>query len=181
MLNAPSKYDPSTATGVVDKILLRGASAGKSPEELSKLTGNTIKPAAAAQRVRDILASRDWLTQVERKQLLIEDLMAVKDKLMQQVLDFNMVKDSASPLIKVLGEIGKQLDKDKLDIEAALTQIRRAHAEMMLTAIRATLEHTSLELEKRHSAVSRAELSQVFQLALPEAVREIEARVVEPQ
>jgi hypothetical protein len=181
MPSVPSTYDASIAVGPLDQILLRGAGAGKSPNELSKLVGGTIKPEAAAKRVFDLLASRDWLNQVQRKQLLIDDLMAVKDKLMDQVLKFNMVKDSASPLIKVLGEIGKQLDKDKIDLNAALTQIRQAHADMMLAAIRVALERSFLELEKRHPDVPRSELTEIFQVALPDAVKEIEARVVEPQ
>lgn len=175
------KYEPSSANGAIDKVLLRGASSGKSPQELSALTGGTIKPARAAQRVRDILASRDWLTQVERKQLLTEDLMALKDELMRQALDLRQTKDASGPLIKVLALVGKQLDADKLDLESALTQIRKAHAEMMLSAIRLTLERSFHELEKRHTDVSRGELTEIFQLALPDAVQELEARVVEPE
>jgi hypothetical protein len=181
MRNLPERYEPSAALGPVDKILLRGASSGRSPEELSKLTGGTVKPAAAAQRVIDILKSRDWLTQVQRKQLLIEDLMTLKDKLMREVIDLNMTKDNSGTLVRVLKEIGDQLDKDKLDINAALTQIRKAHAEMMLAAIRVALERSALELEKRYPDVSKSELNEVFRMALPEAAREVEAYVVEPE
>jgi hypothetical protein len=167
MQNLPERYDQSAGLGPVDKILLRGASSHKSPEELSKLTGGTIRPAAAAQRVIDILKSRDWLTQVQQKQLLIEDLM--------------MVKDNSGTLVRVLKEIGDRLDKDKLDLNAALTQIRKAHAEMMLAAIRVAFERSALELEKRYPEVPKGEIHEVFRMALPEAASEIEAHVVEPE
>lgn len=181
MVNLPEKYEPSGALGPVDKILLRGAASHKSPEELSKLTGGTIKPAAAAQRVIDILKSRDWLSQVQQKQLLIEDLMMVKDKLMREVIDLNMTKDNAGTLVRVLKEIGDRLDKDKLDLNAALTQIRKAHAEMMLEAIRIAFERSALELEKRYPEVGRGEINEIFRMALPDAAREVEAHVVEPE
>lgn len=181
MQNLPERYDQSAGLGPVDKILLRGASSHKSPEELSKLTGGTIRPAAAAQRVIDILKSRDWLTQVQQKQLLIEDLMMVKDKLMREVIDLNMTKDNSGTLVRVLKEIGDRLDKDKLDLNAALTQIRKAHAEMMLAAIRVAFERSALELEKRYPEVPKGEIHEVFRMALPEAASEIEAHVVEPE
>jgi hypothetical protein len=180
MPNLPERYDPTVGLGPVDRILLRGAASHKSPEELSRLTGTTVKPAAAAQRVIDILKSQDWLSQVQQKQLLIHDLMAIKDKLMHEVIDLNMTKDNAGTLVRVLKEIGDRLDKDKLDLNAALTQIRKAHAEMMLAAIRVAFERSALELEKRYPQVSKTELNEVFRMALPEAAREIEAHVVEP-
>lgn len=180
MRNLPEHYDPAVGLGPVDKLLLRGASSHKSPEELSRLTAGRVSPAAAAQRVIDILKSRDWLSQVQQKQLLIEDLMMVKDKLMREVIDLNMTKDNSGTLVRVLKEIGDRLDKDKLDLNAALTQIRKAHAEMMLAAIRVAFERSALELEKRYPEVSKGEIHEVFRAALPEAAREIEAHVVEP-
>lgn len=181
MVNLPERYDPSIGLGPVDKILLRGAASHKSPEELSRLTGNTVKPAAAAQRVVDILKSQDWLSQVQQKQLLIFDLMAIKDKLMHEVVDLNMTANNAGTLVRVLKEIGDRLDKDKLDLNAALTQIRKAHAEMMLAAIRVAFERSALELEKRYPEVSRGEINEIFRAALPDAAREVEAHVVESE
>lgn len=173
-------YDPNRHIGYVDRILLRGASAGKSPIELSELTNGTVSPAKAAQQVRDILASRDWLTDMERKQLLVDDLMALKDVLMEKAVSYKML-DAAGPLTKVLRTIGDILLADKINLKDVLESIRKAQAQMMLVGIRAALERTFLELERRYPempALSQ-ELNEIFVVALPEAIREIEAKVKE--
>jgi len=169
-------YKAGKAIGAVDKILLRGASSGKSPEELSALTGGVIKPAKAAQRVRDILSSRDWLSILEKKQLLVDDMMALKDVLYEKAVTYEE-GGAAGDLIKVLTTMQRMLSEEKVDLTEAMTQIRKAHAQMMIAAIRIALERSMLELEKRYPDVPGSELVEIFQLALPEAVAEVESRV----
>jgi hypothetical protein len=172
----PSKYDPEKGLSEIDRILLRGASSGKSPEELSALTNGIVKPANAAGRVLAILESRDWLSQAQRKMLLIDDLMALKDVLYSKAVGARD-GESAKPLVSVLTTIMKMLDADKLDIAQAMSQINRAHAQIMLQAISLALERSFLELEKAHPEIEKAELVSVFQSAMPAVVLEIESRV----
>lgn len=173
-----AKYDASKGLGALDKILLRGASSHKSPNELSALTNGVIKPAQAAARVLEILDSRDWLTQAQKRALLIDDLMALKDSLYEKAVKFGSL-DAAKPLVTVLTQIDKTLAADKLDVAAALTQINRAQGHMMLEGIEAAFGLAMDELAKRYPQVDRSELSEVLVAALPEAVKAVEARVVE--
>lgn len=175
----PMRYDPKKGTSAVDKILLRGAAAGKSPEEISALTNGLISPAKAAQRVKDILASRDWLDHIQRKQLLIDDLSELKDMLYEKAIVFKNL-DAADHLIKVLNTMQMVIAEDKVDLSVALTQIRQAHAQMMLSAINLALERSLLELEKRYPAIPKGELVEIMHVSFPDVVREIESRVVEP-
>lgn len=173
-------YDPHRGTNAVDRILLRGAAAGKSPPEISAMTNGVLSPAKAAQRVKDILAGRDWLTEMEQRQLLWDDLAAVKDMLYEKAVEFKNVRAS-EVLIKLLGTLNDTLAANKLDINKAMTQINEAHARLMLSAINLALERSLLELERRHPEVPQGELVQIMHTSFPDAVREIEARVVQPE
>lgn len=173
------KYDPSKGLGPLDRILLRGASANKSWNEISELTNGVISPALAATRVHDILDSRDDLTQAQKKLLLVDDIMAVKDVLYQKAVEFKNL-EAAKPLISVLTLLDKQLSADKIDLSKQIDAITRGHARIMLEAIKIALERTFMELERRHPEIDwRDELNEIFINVMPTAVHEIEARVVE--
>ena len=170
------KYDPKRAVSPVDKILLRGAASGKSPKELSALTNGVVKPAQAAARVLEILDSRDWLTEAHQRLLLTDSLMDLHDTLYERAIEFRDL-DAAKPLLSVLTLIDKRLSTDKFDLQKAMTEISRAHAGLMLAGISTALERSFLELEKRYPDVKKSELTEIFQLAMPDVVREIESRV----
>ena len=176
-MNGAMKYEPERALGPIDKVLLRGASAGKSPNEISELTSGIVKPAQAAARIVEILDSRDWLSEAHKKSLLLDDLFALKDKLFTQTVDFGNL-DAAKPLISVLGQIDKTLAANKFDLEKEMTEIKSAHARLMLSAISLALERSFLELEKRYPEIAKAELLEVFHAAMPDVVKEIEGRVI---
>lgn len=170
------QYDPKKGLSEIDRILLQGAAARKSMQELSELTNGMVKPAEAGQRVKDILSARDWLSQAEMRLLLIDDIMRLKDNLMSKAVTFNDL-DAAKPLISVLTLLDKTLAADKFDMTKAMTEINRAHAQLMLSAISLALERSFLELEIRYPGLRKAELLEVFQMAMPDVVREIESRV----
>lgn len=169
-------YDPRKAHGPLDRLLLRGASAGKSPKELSALTNGVLSPERAAQRVRDILASRDWLSQLERKQLLLDDISQLKDTLMEKAVEYKSLDHAKAlmPLLKLLKDV---LEADKIDVTQAMAQIREGHARIMLGAIQLAFENAALELSRRHPDVPRAELQALILESLPPAVEAVEARV----
>jgi hypothetical protein len=173
-------YDANAkAYGQVDRILLRGAASGKSPEELSALTNGVVTPARAAQRVRDILASRDWLTQLEREQLILDDLMELKDVLYEKAVVFKSL-DAAKPLISLLATIQKAVSEKKIDVNEIIKTITRAQASIMLDGINVAMERMILELERRHPDVfKRGEVYEVLEVAIPEAVEAVEGRVKE--
>lgn len=161
----------------MDRILIKGAAAHKSWNEISKLTNGVIKPAEAAVRIEEILDGRDPLSDAQYKSLLIDDMMQVKDFLMAKALDFNNM-DAVKPLISILTQLDKTLAAEKFDMGKAMNEISRAHAGLMLQGISITLERSFLELEKRYPNVKKSELTEIFQVAMPDAIREIESRVV---
>ena len=60
---------------VTDKRLLALARRNMSPDEISEELGGLISPARAAQRIREILRSHDWLSQEEQQGLLMLDML----------------------------------------------------------------------------------------------------------
>jgi hypothetical protein len=170
------RYEPDKGLGNIDRILLRGAAAHKSWNEISKLTNGVLKPAECAVRVTDILDERDPLSEAQKKLLLIDDMMQVKDHLMAKALDFNNM-DAVKPLISILTQLDKTMAAEKFDMGKAMSEISRAHAGLMLQGISITLERSFLELEKRYPEVKKSELTEIFQVAMPDAIREIESRI----
>ena len=169
-------YDPNKGLGNMDRILLRGAKAHKSLKEISALTNGVIKPAEAGVRILEILDSRDWLSEAQKKMLLLDDMFELKDQLREQAIEFKN-KDAVKPLISLLAQIDKTMAAEKFDLAKAMSEISRAHAALMLSAISLALERSFLELEKRYPDVKKSELTEIFQLAMPAVVREVESRV----
>jgi hypothetical protein len=169
-------YDPSKGLSPFDRIMLKGAAAGKSPSEISELTNSVISPAACAARILEILEARDWLSQAQQRMLLTDELMELKDHLKERALEFRD-KDSIKPLISMFTLIDKRLADNKFDLQAAMEQISRAHAQLMLSAIGLALERSFLELEKLYPDVQKSVLLAVFHEAMPDVVREIESHV----
>jgi hypothetical protein len=161
----------------VDRILLQNA-AHSSPEELSELVNGVFTPAECAQRVHELLKKRDWLEQLEKQQLLINDLADIKDMLREKALK-GWDTRAAEVFLKAVAQANEIIQANQFDLQAALTQINRAHAQMMLSAIHLALERSFQELERRHAEIPRTELLEVMHASIPAAFAEIEARVVD--
>ncbi len=172
------KYDPNAGLGPIDRILLAGAASKRSGNELSAMTNGVLSPAACQQRVIEILDSRSWLTVAQEKMLLVDQMHQLKDSLMERAVQFKSV-EAAKPLIAILTLLDKTLATEKIDLAKAMAEINRAHSQIMLAGISVTLDRAFMELEKRYPQFEEAELLEVFNLSMPAAVHEIEARVVE--
>lgn len=170
------KYDSSRGLGNIDRILLRGAAAHKSPTEIAKLTNGVLKPAEVAVRVQEILDDRDWLSEAQTKALLVDDLMQLKDVLVEKAVTFKNL-DAAKPLISVLTQLDRTLTAEKFDLNKAMNEISRAHAFLLLQAMDLAFEKLCLDIERAHPEISRAELTTLRQAALPDAIKAIESRV----
>lgn len=169
-------YDPNAGLGPLDRIMIQGAAAHKSPNEISAMTRGRVPAEVVVNRVMEILDTRDWLSQVHMKMLLVDDMMRVKDQLMNSVLEFKD-KDNYRPLISILTLLEKTLAAEKVDLKKAMEQISKAHAQVMLAGISLALERTHLELEKRYPNIARSELLEIFNASLPAVVKEIESHV----
>jgi hypothetical protein len=135
--------------------LLRAAAAGKSGEEIERLTG--IPAAQAVVHVKNLLARRDVWSEVEQRQLLVHELNGLKDSLLQNAVEF---KDpvSARLLLQTLQELGRRLDSQKSSLDADVLRLSEYQQGVMLRAMDAALNFAKRELRLNYPDVSVDEL-----------------------
>lgn len=96
--------------GRVDREILRGAKSGKSFKEISAMTGNVVSAVDVGNRLMDILEARNPLTEAQREMLLLDDMHALREVLVERAVEFKDL--SAAPaLSRVLRDIGTRIDK----------------------------------------------------------------------
>jgi len=169
------KYERGLANGPLDRKLLRAASDGLSPAEMSKVVGGIVTPEQAAQRVRDLLESRNWSTWFEQKQLLLESINEIIDT-MRKWVDAGSI-DHIKTTLQALKMKQDMLTKERVDPAEAAQIIREGQARILLSAIQQAMLDAADTLAKRYPAIEQAEVREVFMLALPGAVQTIESRV----
>ncbi len=117
-----------------DMALLRLAADGKSGAEMQAETGLTA--AFAVLRVKEILRERDVWTEIERRQLLMEELYRLKNKLDKQHENFIDDKN-AKVLLEVIVAIDNVMDKQTKITDEQLMKITQAQAQAMIGLIEA--------------------------------------------
>lgn len=177
-----------------DKRLLEVAArrSGKiSPDELAALAGGTA--ASAGQRLKELLASRDWLSQIELQGLVLEDLINLKDHLAQMMEDGGEHYDSngryrgedprwAAELLKTIKEISRQYELGLKGLESAKTQIRHSHADLMVKALELTFTDLLGRISADHPEVDEIEYQAVLvRDVLPRAFEIIEDATRDPE
>jgi hypothetical protein len=136
---------------LLDETLLRAAAAGKSGEEIERLTG--IPAAQAVVHVKNLLSRRDVWTEVEQRQLLVHELNDLKDSLIKNAVEF---KDpvSARLLLQTLQELGRRLDSQKSSLDADVLRLSTYQQTIMLRAMDAALKFAKGELRERFPDVT---------------------------
>jgi hypothetical protein len=172
-----TKYSRELANGPIDRKLLRAASDGLSPKEMSAAIGGTVSPEQAAQRVRDLLESRNWMTFFEQEQLILESINDILASLREWVEagSINHIKTA----LQALKMKQDALDKHRISPEVAANIIREGQSRIMLSAIQIAMMSAADELGRRYPEVPVAEVREVFMLALPGAVDIVEQRIEE--
>ncbi|MGN6325830.1 hypothetical protein [Pseudolysinimonas sp.] len=162
------------ANGPIDRKLLAGAADGLSPRELSRLVGGIVTPEEAAQRVRDLLESRNWLTFFEQEQLALESIneMLTMLRTMANAGSLDAVKVSLSAIKLKLDTLAK----NRISPEQAANIIREGQARIMLSAIQMAMLEASRTLASQYG-VEPTEVRETVMLALPAAVETVEARI----
>lgn len=153
----------------IDQKLLRYASS-KSPAEISELVGGTLSPKEVASRVMELLNERNWLTVLQRKQLLTDKLSDLLDRYYDWAMDGSV--KSADVVFKAISEIRKLLAEDTDTLEEAMLKISMAHAERMGMAIAAGF---GLLLERLKTPEDEAEL--ILQEVMPIAMAKVDEGV----
>lgn len=168
-------YNRELANGPLDRKLLHAASDGLSPKEMAQAVGGLIPPEQAAQRVRDLLESRNWLTFFEQQQLLSEQINEILASLRTWV-DAGSINHIKTAL-QALKMKQDQLDKHRISPEEAANIIREGQARILLSAIQVAMMSAADELGRRYPQVPTGEIRETFMLALPGAVESVERRI----
>jgi hypothetical protein len=135
--------------GPVDKALLQHAAARKSLEEISAAIGGVLSPAECGHRINQILESRDWLSVLDQKRLILEDAAMMLEKLRKQMTDTEYVsKDDANTFRQALTSMLDMIDNVTAKDEAQMMRITEVHARLMAQAIRLGYERALFELQK---------------------------------
>lgn len=192
-LSKPVGY--ADGLSVTDKRLLALARRSMSPEEISEELGGLISPARAAQRIREILRSHDWLSMEEQQGLLLLDMLELRDILMDHVRnEGGLIEDPrgggtyysfgdprwSANLIRLLDTMGKQILAAKADVDTVKVQLRRKHAAVMTQAIEVAFRIVARGVLERTEEVDEQTMLALLEDAVPRAITIVEANT-EPE
>ena len=113
----------------VDSKLL--SLARKSPVEIGELTG--LEPGFVAERISQLLESRDWLSDRQQERLLLEEIADLKDMVMDQVRmagDVGEFAQVASVALRTLKLISERLDSRRKIVESDLQELQASQARL---------------------------------------------------
>lgn len=112
--------------GAVDSKLL--SLARKSPEEIAELTG--LDARFVAERISQLLESRDWLSDRQQERLLLEEIADLKDMIMERVrfADEKEFAGVANVALRTLKLISERLDSRRKLVDADIESITQSQA-----------------------------------------------------
>ena len=115
--------------------------ARKSPEEIAELTGLDAK--FVAERISQLLESRDWLSDRQQERLLLEEIADLKDMVMDRVrfADEKDFAGIANVALRTLKLISERLDARRKLVDADIESITAAQARVFWRAFNLALEH----------------------------------------
>jgi hypothetical protein len=155
--------------GPVDQKLIRLAGKRMSMEEISHEMGGILTPAECGARISAIIEARDWLSTLDQKRLILDDMAFMVDKLKQQVEAAEwLTKDDANTYRAALKDTLDMIDNVTLQDEAQMMRISEVHARVMAGAIRLGYERAVFELPKRYD-ISEQEAFEAIEAAIPVA------------
>ena len=125
--------------GAVDAKLL--SLARKSPQEISDLTG--LDAGFVAERISQLLESRDWLSDRQQERLLLEEIADLKDMVMDRVrfADEKDFAGIANVALRTLKLISERLDARRKLVDSDIESITAAQARVFGRAFNLALEH----------------------------------------
>lgn len=91
-----------------DKMLSMADS--RSPKEISQALGGVITPTRVAARIKELLETRDWLTETQQDQMVSMKMKKLLARLEENSQNF-ITDDAAKVQLAALKAIGERLDK----------------------------------------------------------------------
>lgn len=115
--------------------------ARKSPEEIAELTG--LDARFVAERISQLLESRDWLSDRQQERLLLEEIADLKDMIMERVrfADEKDFAGIANVALRTLKLISERLDSRRKLVDADISEITAAQARLFGAAFDLALGH----------------------------------------
>jgi hypothetical protein len=157
---------------ILDDKLLYAAEQGWTPNQMQKKYG--IPAQDAAVRVKMLLDSHDVWTVIERKKLIINSMMRVKqvfDNRLNEIVD---TKGMATNYIKLLGLISDRLDKETQFTEDEISKVSEVQKRHIITAVETGYYNVRQYLKDYHPEVDLAEVDAEFRVGLQEGFIESE-------
>lgn len=142
-----------------DMALLKMAADGKSGAEMQAETGLTA--AFAVLRVKELLRERDVWTEIERRQLLMDELYGLKNKLQEQNEDYINDKQGMV-LLQTIQAIDNVMDKQGKITDEQLMKITQAQAQAMMAMIQAAFKHAKETLAAENPHIDLQEIEKAF-------------------
>ena len=163
---------------LVDEMLIRHAR--KSPEEIEEKTG--IPAREAMERLAQLLAQRDWMTERQEEKLLIQEMGDLIDDTRDRMdhASEQYYSDIANVALRGFEAIGKRMDARAAITEMEMAEITRIQAEVYIDTLDKTVQKTieyiaevypDMPIDLENAIVAG------FQRTLPEAYEEIKARI----
>lgn len=149
--------------------------ARKSPDEIAELTG--LDSRFVAERISQLLESRDWLSDRQQERLLLEEIADLKDMVMERV-KFADEKDFAgiaNVALRTLKLISERLDSRRKLVDADIESISAAQARVFGKAFDLALSHV---VEVLGSDVDAEIVDATVQDGLRKAAKSLESSVV---
>jgi hypothetical protein len=187
--------DLSSAVGAggelsaTDKKLISYAKQNRTPQEMADALGFGFTATRCLTRLREILRSHDYLSQTERKALLLMDMQELRDILMDHVRNeggevhnertgetyysFGDPRWSAN-LVKLLSEMNKTISADKGELDVQRVKLRRRHAAIMLKAIDLVFRLVVRKMVEAGLEVDSGLLLSLLEECLPAAIAYVE-------
>ncbi len=155
--------------GPVDKQIIKQAGLRKSPEEISLSIGGILSATEVAARITQIIESRDWLSTLDQKRLILDDMAFMMDKLKAQVEATEYLsKDDANSYRNALKDMLAMIDNVTMQDEAQMMRISEVHAKVMAGAIRLGYERAVFELQRKYD-IGEQEAYEALEAAIPVA------------
>lgn len=156
----------------LDAGMLKMASEGYSAEEIGEAYG--VPAAQAAQRIRDILQSRDWLTEIEQQKLNIMNLRKIQGRIMERVDKSFWDVDDMKEFIRATELLDKMLEKSSRITDDQLSVVSTAQARALVKLMTLAWDKAIARLQEEYPNVEISVIVDTFHDGLREGVREIE-------
>jgi hypothetical protein len=153
--------------------------ARKSPEEIAELTG--LDARFVAERISELLESRDWLSDRQQERLLLEEIADLKDMILERVrfADDKDFAATANVALRTLKLISERLDARKKLVDLDINTIQAAQARLFGKAFDLALGYVVDSFKALEEVPAEEDVDVIVREGLKRAAVELERNVSE--